>query len=40
ADRLDLGRGGIIANYLCTDAAKNDANRRKAHQRAVAWMER
>lgn len=40
ADRLDLGRGGIIANALCTDAAKKNANRLKAHQRALAWMAR
>lgn len=39
ADRLDLGRVGIMAKYLCTDAARKDANRLPAHQRALAWMK-
>ena len=40
ASRLELGRVGITADALCINAARKDANRRKAPQRALAWMAR
>jgi uncharacterized protein len=40
ADRLDLGRVGIVPNprYLCTDVAKQEANLHQANARAHAWQ--
>ena len=40
ANRLELERVGITADSLCINAARKDANRRKAPQRALAWMAR
>ncbi len=42
ADRLDLGRVGITPypRYLCSDAARQGLNLRKAHARAIAWESR
>lgn len=42
ADGLDLGRVGVPPDldYLCTDAARQPGNLRRAHERALAWTHR